>query len=174
MLDLPNPDDNGARRVSSAIAWLHRNQFISAESRRGTPGPISLLNQDGLGGPYVRASGRGGRYVGLPLGLWKHGWIVRLSGSSLALLIILLDMQSGRYGPQWVSPDRARKLYDFSPDTWTKAIKELRHLELVTVSRTARGFDGLFDYRRVRNAYEVNTQMLEGELSPGGRTRRRR
>lgn len=108
----------------------------------------------------------------LPLGLWDRGWIVRLSGTALAMLVILLDLQGGRAQPQWISPSQARRRYDLSPDTWTKGLKELKALDLVTVSRLAQG--DIFDYRRMRNAYWLHEDMLRGtENATGGRARRR-
>jgi hypothetical protein len=171
-LGLDDSERNGARRVSDAIDWLAGYKLIVAEQRQGTPGAVRLLSQDGLGDPYVRPTPVG-RYVRLGLGLWYDGWIVRLSGTGLALLIVLLDLQGGRAQPQWISPAQARRRYDLSPDTWTKGLKELQELELVTVSRRIQG--DFFDYRRMRNAYWVDEHKLRGpEDALGSRPGRRR
>lgn len=162
-LDLDDPGRNGARRISDAIDWLAEHKLLVAERRQGTPGTVQLLSQDGTGGPYTRPSPVG-RYVRLPLGLWEEGWIVRLSGTALALLIVLLDLQGGRAGPQWISPAQARRRYDLSPDTWTKGIKELKALDLVTVSRRPQG--DVFDYQRMRNTYWVHEDKLQGPDTP--------
>lgn len=156
-LDLPDPERNGARRVSDAIDWLADNKLIVAEQRQGAASTVRLLSQDGLGNPYVRPT-PANRYVRLGLGLWYHGWILRLSGAGLTLLIILLDIQGGRAKPQWISPAQARRRYDLSPDTWTKGLKELQALELITISRQAQG--DFFDHRRMRNAYWVDEHKL--------------
>jgi hypothetical protein len=172
-LGLDDPERNGARRVSDAIDWLADNNLLVAERRQGTPGAVRLLSQDGLGNPYVRPT-PASRYVRLGLGLWHDGWIVRLSGTGLALLIVLLDLQGGRAQPQWISPALARRRYDLSPDTWTKGLKELKTLELVTISRRTQGGD-FFDYRRMRNAYWVDEHKLRGpEGTPARRPGRRR
>jgi len=170
-LGLDDPGRNGARRVSDAIDWLAEHKFLVAERRQGTPGTVRLLRQDGTGGPYTRPSPVG-RYVRLPLGLWQDGWIVRLPGTALALLIVLLDLQGGRAGPQWISPEQARRRYDLSPDTWTKGIKELKALELITVSRRPQG--DIFDYQRMRNTYWVHEDKLQGPDIPSERRGRRR
>lgn len=156
-LGIADPEHNGARRVSDAITWLARHKFLETERRQGTPGAIRLLSHDLTGAPYERPSGTG-RYVTLPLGLWDRGWITRMSGTALALLIILLDMQGGRVQAQWLSPAQARSRYDLSADTWTKALKELRALELVSVSRRPQG--STFNYQRMRNAYWVHGEKL--------------
>jgi len=170
-LDLPDPDRNGARRVTDAIDWLAENKLLAAERHQGAPSPVRLLSQDGLGNPYTRPT-PAGRYVRLGLGLWYHGWVVRLSGTGLALMIVLLDLQGGRARPQWISPAQARRRYDLSPDTWTKALKELQQLELVKVTRQIQG--DFFDYRRMRNAYWVDEDKLRAPDEALGTRRRRR
>lgn len=157
-LDLSDPDHLGARRVSDAIRWLTDHRFIISERVRGAPGPVRLLSQAGTGDQYVRPSGAKERYVRIPLGLWRNGWIVVLSGAALAILIILLDMQSGRSTAQWLSPRVARGRYDLSPETWTKGVRELAEHGIVKVKRRPQG--AIFDYKRMRNAYWV----LEGRL----------
>jgi hypothetical protein len=160
LLDLPDPEHNGARRVNEAIGWLVEHRLVVSDRRRGVSGAVRLLSQSGTGDPYARPAG-GGRYVKLPLGVWRDGWIVRLSGAALGLLIILLDLQGGRTKPQWISPSVARARYDLSADTWTKGVRELRCLGIVSVSRVSQG--GFLDYRRLRNAYWVNEQALQGQ-----------
>jgi hypothetical protein len=156
-LGLDDPARKGARRIGDAISWLAEHKFIVTERRRGTPGSVRLLSQDLSGDPYERpAPGVG--YVSLPLGIWDKGWIVRLSGTALVMLIVLLDMQGGRTQPQWISPPQARRRYDLSADTWTKGLKELRALDLVTVTRRPQG--NIFNHQRVRNAYWVHEELL--------------
>ena len=170
-LGLDDPEHNGARRIGDAISWLAERKFLVAERRQGTPGSVRLLSQDLAGSTYKRPT-PGHRYVQLPLGLWDQGWIVRLSGTALAMLIVLLDLQGGRAQPQWISPPQARRRYDLSPDTWTKGLKELKALDLVTVSRRSQG--DIFDYQRMRNAYWVHEDMLRSpDNAAGGRRRRR-
>jgi hypothetical protein len=156
-LDLSDPDRNGARRINDALGWLADRKLIVSERRRGTPGPLRLLDQSGDGSSYSRPSPTE-RYVRLPLGLWQQGWIVSLSGAGLSILIILLDMQGGRSGPQWTSPSQAKARYGLSADTWTKGTRELAGLGVVTILRRPQG--DIFDFRRLRNAYRVDESML--------------
>jgi hypothetical protein len=173
MLDLPDPGRNGARRVNDAIDWLAEHKLIVSERRRGAPGAVRLLSQSGNGGPYSRPTPAEG-YVRLPLGVWQHGWIVRLSGTALALLVVLLDMQQGRSKAPWISPGMAKTRYDLSADTWTKGVGELVRAELVTVKRVPQG--DVFDYRRMRNTYWLDEAAVEGSAPAGAgpRFRRRR
>jgi len=170
-LGVDDPERNGARRVNDAIDWLAEHKLIVSERRRGTPGAVRLLSQSGDGGPYTRPI-TSGRYVRLPLGLWDQGWIVRLSGAALTMLIVLLDMQGGRAQPQWISPTQVRNRYDLSPDTWSKGVRELQAHGLVSVSKRSQG--DIFDYRRLRNAYWVNEEKLQGAEPASNRTTRRR
>ena len=163
-LGIPDPENRGARRVGDAITWLAEHKFLETERRQGAPGAVRLLHSDLSGHPYVRPTERE-RYITLPLGLWEQGWIARLSGTALALMIVLLDMQSARTEPQWISPAQARRRYDLSPDTWSKALKELTAFELVTILRRPQG--GEFNYQRMRNAYWVRTDLLRDVNAAG-------
>jgi hypothetical protein len=89
-----------------------------------------------------------------------------------SLLIVLLDLQGGRAQPQWISPAPARRRYDLSPDSWTKGLKELNALGLVSVSRRTQG--DIFDYRWMRNAYWIDEEKLGGADTRSSRPRRRR
>ena len=162
-LGLPDPERSGARRVNDAIDWLSERRFLMSERRKGTHGSVRLLSQAGTGDPYIKPTGSG-RYMRLPLGFWDQGWIARLSGTAVAVLIVLLDMQTGRVQPQWISPGQARRRYDLSACTWTKGLGELRELEVVTVSRLLQG--DLFDYRRMRNAYWVREEVFRESATP--------
>jgi hypothetical protein len=170
-LGIDDPEGNGARRVNDAIDWLDKHQFLVSERRRGAPGPVRLLSQKGTGTAYARPTMAAG-YVNVPLGLWKHGWIARLSGTALALLIVLIDVQAGRADPQWISPARARERYDLSPDTWTKGVRELKAFSLVSVSKRPQG--DVFDYRRLRNAYLVRDEAFQDPQTESARPARRR
>jgi hypothetical protein len=167
MLDLTESRGNGARRVNDAFAWLDQHRFLISSRRRGAPGSIVLLRQSGSGEPYARPAGLG-RYVQLPLGLWQKGWIVTLSGAALAILIIILDLRGGR-ALAWVSPKVARERYDLSPDTWQKGVRELGHYGIITVSKRPQG--DFFDYRRLRNAYQVNDDVIAGAVDGSPRRR---
>ena len=155
-LDLPDPSKLGARRVGDALAWLDRAKMITVKRERGDAPVITLLDPTGNGSKYKRYS----PYVQVPNGFWREQWIVRLSGSAVALLIVLLDLQGGKKSRQdapWL-PTRQRARYGLSDDTWTRASKELVEHGLLTIDRIPQGRD--FDFRRMRNTYWIDKSQL--------------
>jgi hypothetical protein len=131
-LDLNDPAGLGARRFSDALQWLGSNQFIRLESRRGSPPAVRLLSALGDGQPFDRDRGI---YLSVPMGLWEHHWITRLSGTGLALLLVLLDLQGGRAASNPPSlPGPLRQRYGLSDDTWTRAGSELQDLGLLHIT----------------------------------------
>jgi hypothetical protein len=141
---------------------LHTNKFIELTPRRGHLPLITLLDSAGGGGPYVRPIEQGLRYITLPLELWSQGWILELSATALALLMVIRDVQQGKFLARYASR-QDRDAYHLSPDTWTRASQELVHHELLEIRRVPRGSE--FDYQRMRNLYRVNTDRL---LTPPG------
>ncbi|BEL06832.1 hypothetical protein Q0Z83_050230 [Actinoplanes sichuanensis] len=163
--------DTGPRRVSSNLRWLADNGFISLRPRPGSTAVITLLNptvsraqreftaQTGIAPrrKYERPSGKG-RYIGVPVELWTKGWILDLSTTGLAILMVLMELQGGHAGPRYVTRQRHER-YGLSTDTWTRARKELERHQLLTVTRTPQGSD--FDYQRMRNLYRVHVERMK-------------
>ena len=164
-LGLPDPSVSGARRVTDALRWLDEHSYIRLDRQPGRPTALELLAQDLSGGPYERPTPRS-RYVKIPLGLWDQQWITALSGAGLALLVVLIDLQSGRKDarPVYLSA-RLRAQYSLSPDTWTRGRHELERAGLLAVGRTPQGPD--FDYRRMRNTYRILTDQLNEPVPLG-------
>jgi hypothetical protein len=155
-LNLDDPDGLGARRVSDALHWLAEKHFISLASRRGSPPTVMLLSALGDEKPFAR-----GRriYLRVPLGLWEHHWITKLSGSGLALL----DLQGGRSVSNPPSlPGPLRRRYGLSDDTWTRASHELKALGLLQIKKQPQGRE--FDFRRMRNTYWIDKAMLSAPI----------
>lgn len=163
MLGLPEPEKNGARRIADAIVWLDRNKLVAARRRQGAPARVTLSSQLGTGGTYRRPRPKD-RYVSLPIGLWQNGWIVHLSGSAIAMLIVLLDMTNGGKESAWIAPAEAKQRYDLSPDTWREGAEELQEAGLVSVTTDSRGRE--FGWRRVRKTYSVHAEHLARAAPP--------
>ncbi len=161
VLGLPEPELNGARRIGDALDFLAGIKLIRVAGGRGRPRNVLLRSPSGNGTPYRRDIGR---YISLPLGFWANEWIYRLTGSSVALLLVLRDMRSNRQptDPPWLTTDQKRR-YGLSEATWTRATKELTDNGLLSVRRKPQGRD--FDHRRLRNTYWVHTERLDGPAS---------
>lgn len=157
MLALDAPEVAGARRVADALTWLADAKLIDLTRAPGTPPTIKLRNPTGDGKAYRRPRGR---WVSVPLDFWSNEWITHLSGSAVALLLVLLELQGGvesaKDAPS-ASGDRRRQ-YALSDDTWTRAGRELIGQKLLTVHKRPQDQD--FDWERVRNTYWVDKDRL--------------
>ncbi|WP_330440527.1 hypothetical protein OHB44_10055 [Micromonospora sp. NBC_00821] len=162
VLGLPEPKVNGARRIGDALDFLAGMKLIGIAGGQGRPRNVLLRDPSGNGTTY---SWRGNRYISMPLGFWANEWIYRLTGSSVALLLVLRDMRSNRQPSDapWLTTDQKRR-YGLSEATWTRATKELTNNGLLIVRRRPQGRD--FDYRRLRNTYWVSTERLDDSTSP--------
>jgi hypothetical protein len=155
-LDLDDPAGLGARRISDSLRWLNDHQFIALTSHRGSPPAVQLRSALADGTPFDRGRGI---YLSVPVGLWEHHWITRLSGTGLALLLILLDLQGGKAASNPPAlPGPLRRRYGLSDDTWTRGCRELKELGLLHIRKQPHGQD--FDFRRMRNTYWIDKPML--------------
>lgn len=171
LLDLPEPEGNGQRRIRDAIGWLEEEGFVRTMRAPGRPMALQLMREDGSGRPYSDPAAAAKRkkksgaaitssdlYIGLPAPFWTDGWLVTLSGRAIAMLLVIAHVTfSERDEWPWVSPARARKLYGVSEDTWSKGIAELRARGIIQVRKRPVGEDD-FDFRRVRNTYKLRRE----------------
>ena len=158
-LGLPDPEGKGARRISKALEWLDANDYITLHRRPGRPSTVTLLDPRGGGGAYVGVE-KARRWVRAPLALWEHEWIVDLSGSALALLLVLLELQGGASKPRHLETGRHAQ-YGLSEDTWSRAARELRERGVLTVGQVVTGRN--LDMRRTRNTYWLDLDELSAE-----------
>jgi hypothetical protein len=155
-LGLSDPDENGARRIREALKWLDDHDFVRVERRPGRPPSLRLLDPSGNGADYHRPRSR---YVKLPVGYWDQEWITHLSASATALLIILLDLLGGKNRPDSMPASREqRRRYGLSPDSWTRATKELKAAGLLVTGKSSIGPN--LDWRRSRTTYEIDGWRL--------------
>lgn len=158
MLALPGP--TAPRRASSGLRWLHAHKYIQLTPRIGHVPAVTLLDSVSGDGPWVRPMDRHERYISMPLQLWSEGWIVVLSATELALLMIIMDIQRGKSAPAYASRED-HEAYGVSSDTWTRATKGLKSKGLLTIRREPQGND--FDFQRMRSLYQVNTERLQSQ-----------
>jgi hypothetical protein len=174
LLDLPDPDTKGARRVNEAISWLEANQFVTVANNPGRPSRVTLLDESASGSRYeapgevynrLRKSkgeddARRNRYIKVSPTFWTSGWLTSLTTPAVSMYIILLCAQTrAEISEVWFSPDQADKLYSLSSDTRSRGLAELRKAGLIDVRRRALSND-VFDVQRYRNTYRLNLDRL--------------
>jgi hypothetical protein len=122
LLDLPNPDRAGARRIQDALRWLHEQSFVALDRQPGNVTRVHLLDDAGTGTPYrdpgsltCKKAGLSDRereqhsYVQLPGEYWTNGWVTHLSGAATAMYLAALRGERGPvHEPVWISPPPGR------------------------------------------------------------------
>lgn len=162
MLDLPDPDGAGSRRVNKAFNDLEGHHLVRRDRQPGHVPSTTVLDPGGSGDEWNDRQLPSG-YITLPPALWRRGWMIALSGRALALLIILRENTGGRSkNGAWVPGTRHRQ-YGLSEDTWTVATKELREAGLLDVEEKVFSYQG--EPRR-RNVYSLHLDRL-GQFDPG-------
>lgn len=172
LLDLDTPNTRGARRVNDAIRRLEGLGLICVEAARGEASTITVLREDGSGDSYTLPHAlarskqlRPGKtrprdedwYLQVPDRLWE-GYIQKMSGPALAMLLILLAEPASRNEGMWWSVENFPDWYKISTSMRAKGTSELVDLGLVQVRKqmldTPRGHNN--DERdRVRNLYTL-------------------
>ncbi|MFE7504372.1 hypothetical protein [Promicromonospora sp. NPDC057488] len=167
MLDLDDPAQLGARRITDALNRLKELGLITVETHRGEASEVTLLREDGSGMEYLppSASARTGQrstpenwYFQVPDSLW-NGHIQSMSAPALTMLLVFLAEPASRKDGLWWSVENFPAWYGISASMRAKGTSELRDLGLVRISKkkidTPRGGNG-DDRDRVRNLYTVS------------------
>jgi hypothetical protein len=177
LLDLPDPQGKGARRINDAISWLEKEKFVTVASQPGYPNRVTLLSELGNGERYrvpgevynkARTSGAdpadlsAHRYLQIPPAFWTSGWMCTLSGAGTAMFLVLLAERVGKSDDQelWFSPEVASLRYSLSHDTRSAGLQELRRAGLVSAKRRPVASD-VFDVQRFRNVYVLHMDVLQ-------------
>lgn len=192
LLDLPDPEALGARRIKAAMKALAQQRLLTITPQPGGPNLITLLDEGGTGRPYElpssaysRAQARGAGtsrlrsnlYFKVPTRLWTEGYIQTMTGPGLVMLLILLAEQGGTGQQLWISPAAFADRYKISRSTRTAGTKELKRLRLLVVEReslSARSTQSVFDERRRRNVYRLAPRAQEtskNDQRPSSKTR---
>lgn len=175
LLDLPQPESNGARRVTAAISWLENRGLLRTDRTPGMPATAFLLDERCNGEPYRppgeiwqerKESGepmdQSDYWVRLPPEFWTKGWITILDGPAIAMLLAL-SAEAGRYKritDLWFSEKQGRRRFDLSIDTRNDGLRELERRWLVS-SRKQSISRSSFDYRKVRKTYTLRLAQLK-------------
>jgi hypothetical protein len=182
LLDLPDPERRGDRRIREATRALEAAGLVHATREPGRPLELTLRRDDGTEEPYTNpghearvakkagAFDRSELFVQLPPAYWTRGWALVLSAPGVAMLLVMLMLtQNGSKEGVWISPSQARSRFGLSEDTWTRGVVELRRHGILETRRKPVSED--FGWRRVRNTYTLITARLDED--PASRVRRR-
>jgi hypothetical protein len=174
LLDLDQPETNGARRVAAALVTLEQRGLIRSERKRGVPTTVFLLDERGTREPYRRPGevanemrerreqlGQGDRYVQLPYSFWAKGWIGVLDGSAIAMLLALLAQaeRTHKIGDLWFSESVGRGRLDLSSDLRSAGLRQLEDYHLL-LSRKQSISRSSFDAKRLRKTYTLRLAQL--------------
>lgn len=161
LLDLPNPEGNGSRRIKDGLSQLQALGMVRLERRGGKPMYVYVRDDAGRNKEYGHPASARDSYLKLPHEFWTKGWLAGLSGIAIAILLVLLEWSDGRARDQsvWIAPSEARGKYHFSADSWTRGTNELVDAGLVRRRRIPVEPNN-FDWRRVRNTYVVLMDRL--------------
>ena len=103
------------------------------------------------------------RYVRLSADFWTSGYVAVLSGSAVAMYLVLLaELRAGDAAKQrlWLSPSQADLRYALSEDTRSAGLRELVRAGSAGVERaTVR--PSAFDFHRQRNVYRLRPRRLQ-------------
>jgi hypothetical protein len=174
LLDLDQPETNGARRVTAAFSWLASNDYIRVVPNPGAPATVFLKDERGNGMPYqlpvvaLKAKEEAGGemtrddyWVSLPASFWTNGWMAVLRAPAVAMLLVMLD-EAGyarRLEGLWHSPSQAQERFGLSQDSRTDGLLELEAYGIVERRRSSIS-PGVFDFRRMRNVYDLHLEQL--------------
>lgn len=187
LLDLPDPEGNGARRVRDALRLLAAKNLIRLVPRPGTSPVIQLMNETGSGDEYALPSTSYVRsqrtkpgqesitdpnlYFQLPAELWTEGFFQSLKGPGLVMLLILLAEEAHKK-PAWFSGAEFSDRYRISPSTRTKGTQELVDLDILTrtsVPLPSTWGGSTFEQQRRRYEYRLKgviNRLPNGEPTP--------
>lgn len=169
LLGLPDPGGNGERRIRQAMRDLSDRRLLKVRSRGGQPSVLQPLNEAGEGKRYSLPStayqkqksadpGHLWRheYFKIPSALWTGGYLPRLSGPGLAMLLVLLSQQRQHLPQVWIVRSTADQQFGLSERTRNKGLDELRTLDLISTEMASIDDQGrTFGFSRRRNVHTV-------------------
>lgn len=127
---------------------------------------MRLLDESGDGRPYTRPSttyvrsddvNDRRRYLRLNTRLWTEGHVQSMSAKALAMLLVILEEQYGKYDqPTWWTKQIFTDRFHLSSATRSEGGQELFRRQLVVIKRAPVTPSGAaFATERVRNTYRV-------------------
>lgn len=158
LLALPEPETNGIKRVSLAMAQLEQRGLVTRSSGR----PAAVKPTDVPWWPVDRERPHGG-YAALPVNFFIGQWIGGLSGQALASLVVLIDranprisMPNATLGPATYIPESVLEgTYGISEDLYRQGRQELERVQLVSSRLNKRWSGEASDWSGVESTLDV-------------------
>lgn len=156
LLGLEDPQGKGRRRVQDTYRALATANMIAKVDSPGRTSELTVLNPDGSNEEWNSRELQH-PYLSLPIELWKNGWIIKLSGRSIALFAVLRDLTASRPNDSGWADGIRKRSYGLSKDTWRRASAELKEEDLLDITREPHTVAG---ERRLRNVYKLKNETL--------------
>ena len=157
LLDLPNPDRNGKRRVADILRRLQKNESLLRDLRPGRTTVTQILDPAGTGQPWS-SKHLEKPWLTVPIGFWSHAWLLALSPAATSVLIALCELTQSRSLPTAFAEGGRKREYGLSPDTWTRGTKELTDRGVVSVESKVLAHHG---QPRQRKLYTLDRSALD-------------
>lgn len=171
LLGLPDPDDRGVRRIHEATRDLRTKGLIQVRERGGHPNALVLLDESGSGEPYrspaslynqlrnaqvtSRERLRPHQYFKIPSSIWTAGYIQRLGGPGMAMLLVLLCERVAN-NDVWFSPGVAHQRFALASSTRSMGLQQLRQEGLISTRSEVISEDGNYiSFQRRRNVHRL-------------------
>lgn len=177
LLALPSPGTLGARRITSALSTLERENLVTLTPRPGDSTVVTLLDESGSGARYRLPSTASARatnpesvrrnvYLKMPLGLWTEGLVQVMSGPAVAMLLVLLDSRNQDGTPTWWGTSYFPEMFGLSAAVRTKGTRQLKDFGLVRVTKQLVDPNAgrSFGRERVRQTYELLNVARPAEM----------
>lgn len=166
VLDLPDPNTAGARRITDALERLEAVRVVALSKRRGDSTVVQLLAESGSGAAYSTPSGKIARgkvkpddpnlFFKVPVDLWLSGHLQRMDAPAVAMLLILLAEQARPAHPAWFATEIFPARYHLSSPVRSRGTKELSDRGLLQVTKKlVEGGAQSYGRERVRNKYAL-------------------
>ncbi|MGW4829623.1 hypothetical protein ACWEOG_18720 [Amycolatopsis japonica] len=173
LLDLPDPNTRGARRIASALKTLREANLITTTAQAGHPNLVGVKMEDGSGHAYsppanayqfARTDPQKQRHMYFKVArqLWIDGTVQALPGPATVMLLILLAEQADQR-PAWFSTSTFPGRYKISHKTRAEGTRQLVARGLLQTSREALASSknaSVYDEVRKRTLYQLTERTF--------------
>lgn len=158
-------DDAELASAKSAVSKVMKrlaDRGLVQRSRVGRTSSITLLKEDGSGGPYEHPHSRGENWLQLPYAYWTEHHYESLTLPAKTMLLVALSLPDRFPLPY----ERCPQWYGISADTAERGLKELTAKGLLDVAQ-----EWIINHRSDTGWVEQRRYTLEGAYSQAARKR---